>query len=157
MQLWRLVRRPYARTAFSGVGARDHGGRWNHVGTAVVYTTETLSLAALELLIHVDLDQAPSDLVAVPAELPDDVPVRRLEPKELPRNWRAYPAPPSTRTLGSGWIDSGASVGLRVPSVVVPEEGIVLLNPAHGDFRRLRVGRSRSFRLDARLFRATRR
>jgi RES domain-containing protein len=151
MRLWRLVRRPYARTAFSGAGARNHGGRWNHPGTPMVYAAETLSLAALELLVHLDLDLAPPDLVAIPADLPDEAPVRRLESSDPRRDWRAYPAPASTQDLGTAWAASGATAALLVPSVVVPEERNVLLNPAHPDFRRLHIAPARPFRLDPRL------
>lgn len=49
---WRLVKQKHAATAFDGDGARLFGGRWNAPGSRVIYTSTTLSLAALEILVH---------------------------------------------------------------------------------------------------------
>lgn len=151
MRVWRLVKRRHLRTVFSGAGARLHGGRWHHAGTAVVYTSESLSLAALELLVNTDSDLVPGDVVSIDAEIPERVRLRRVLPAQLPRNWRTYPAPRGTRDLGADWLQSGESVALVVPSVVVPEEHNILLNPAHADFAKLKIGRSKPFRFDSRL------
>jgi RES domain-containing protein len=40
---------------------------------------------------------------------------------------------------------------LAVPSAIVPRETNYLLNPAHPDFRRLRIGRPEPFSLDPRM------
>ena len=53
MKLWRIVKERNLDTAFTGIGARVYGGRWNHIGTAIVYTSDSLALAAMELFIHV--------------------------------------------------------------------------------------------------------
>ena len=50
--LWRLVTPRFARTAFSGEGARLYGGRWNRKGVPMVYTAGSLSLAVLEMLVQ---------------------------------------------------------------------------------------------------------
>lgn len=51
---WRIVKEKHAATAFSGEGARLYGGRWNSVGTSLVYTSGTKALAALESLVHLN-------------------------------------------------------------------------------------------------------
>ena len=51
---WRIIKRTHVRTAFNGSGARKYGGRWNSPGTSVVYTAQSQSLAALEILVHLD-------------------------------------------------------------------------------------------------------
>ncbi len=43
----RVVKEKHAPYAFTGEGSRRFGGRWNHKGVAVVYLSDTLSLAAL--------------------------------------------------------------------------------------------------------------
>lgn len=144
-----MCRRPHA--AFDGEGARRAGGRWNRKGDAVVYVSETLSLAALELLVHCDPSLLPEDLVAIRAEVPDGVAVRRVEEKDLPRSWRAYPPPSGLAEIGAAWIAEGDTAVLTVPSCLVPRERNALLNPAHRDFRRIRVGRPEPFSLDPRL------
>lgn len=151
MRVWRLCRRKHA--AFDGEGARLAGGRWNRRGTAVVYVSETLSLAALEYLVHLDLALAPDDLVSVPADIPDTLPVARLEAADLPRGWRRYPAPEALARLGADWAAARRTAVLFVPSAVVPQERNLILNPAHPDFPKIRVGAPGRFSFDPRLLR----
>jgi RES domain-containing protein len=151
VKVWRLCKRRQA--AFDGEGARRAGGRWNRRGTAVVYTSETLSLAALELFVHCDPTLLPDDLVAIESEIPEGLAIRRVDAAPLPRDWRRYPAPEALAAIGSDWANGLATAALSVPSAVVLRERNVLLNPAHPDFRKIRVGRPEPFSLDARLAR----
>jgi RES domain-containing protein len=144
---WRLVRRERAGDAFSGEGARLFGGRWNSPGTAVVYTSDTLSLAALETLVHIN-PQLPLDYVAFPVEFEDAL-VESLE--ELPSGWKNHPPPPAAQQVGNAWAKSARSAVLAVPSVLVPVQRNFLLNPAHPDFRRIRIGAAKPFAFDSRL------
>ncbi|MDF1523938.1 MAG: RES family NAD+ phosphorylase, partial [Trueperaceae bacterium] len=75
VRAWRLVRPAFGDTlaAFSGEGARRYGGRWNSVGRVVVYTSEHLSLAALETLAHADRKRFARDLVAFEVHVPSDL------------------------------------------------------------------------------------
>ena len=149
MKVWRICKRAHA--AFDGEGARKAGGRWNPRGVAVVYASETLSLAALELLVHADSALLPEDLVAIEADVPETVRVRRIEPVKLPRGWRRHPSPEALAGIGSDWAKSLETAVLSVPSALVPREANFLLNPAHADFKKIRIGRPESFELDARL------
>ena len=151
MRVWRLCKKAHA--AFDGEGARLAGGRWNRRGTAVVYASETLSLAALELLAHVDPALAPEDLVAIPAEIPDSVALTRIDPSDLPRSWRRAPAPESLARVGTDWVTAGTTAVLCVPSALVPRERNVLLNPRHADFAKIRIGAAEPFSFDPRLMR----
>lgn len=117
----------------------------------MVYTSQVLSLAVLELLVHVDSDLLPGDLVAIPAELPADISRRSIDPRELPSGWRRWPSPPALRAIGRDWLRSGTSAVLTAPSAVVPQEHNLLLNPAHPDFHRVRIGEPQPFSLDPRL------
>jgi len=152
VRVWRICSRRHR--AFDGKGARLHGGRWNLPGVAIVYTSQSLSLAVLEQLAHVDPMMTPRDWISIPAEIPDGVRIETIEVGDLPATWRDYPAPLGVQRLGTAWAESRRSPVLRVPSVVVPEERNLLLNPAHPDFRRIRIGRPKPFRLDARLARS---
>ena len=71
MRVWRLCRRAHA--APDGEGARRYGGRWNQRGTALVYTSASASLAALEYFVHLDPEDAPPDLILVPGDIPPAV------------------------------------------------------------------------------------
>lgn len=150
MRVWRLCTRRHA--AFDGEGARRHGGRWNPPGVAVVYTSATISLAALELFVHFDAEDRPQDLVVLPADLPDDLPMRVLDIADLPKAWRAMPAPPTLAALGAQWLAKGETAVLAAPSAIVPYERNYLLNPAHPDFARIARGRPESFSFDPRMW-----
>ena len=137
---------------FDGEGARLYGGRWNYAGTSIVYTSGSLSLAALELFVHVDTDLAPDGLIAIPADIPEDVAVGTVDIAKLPRNWRAYPAPEALKDLATAWVKESSTAVLAVPSAVIPSEQNYLLNPRHPDFRRIRIQKAIPFEFDPRLW-----
>jgi len=147
---WRLVKAKHAATAFTGMGARLAGGRWNHPGEAVVYVSGALSLAALELFVHLDArSRTALILVAIPAEIPDEL---ISDPPKLPPTWRAQPPPTETKSLGSAWLRSGASCVLRVPSVLIPVENNYVLDPTHPDFTSITIGDPEVFSFDPRMW-----
>ena len=119
---------------------------------AVVYTSGTLSLAALEYFVHVELPDSPADLVAVAADIPDDVTRTELGVARLPATWRTFPAPEFLAHLGTSWVVSGRSAVLLVASALIPQEWKYLLNPAHPEFRRIRIRRPEPFRFDRRMW-----
>ena len=152
MRVWRLVRPTFgdAAAAFSGEGARRFGGRWNSVGRAVVYASEHLSLAALETLAHADRRRFARDLVAFEAHVPDDL-IAVLADDEVPAGWRARPDAPSARAVGDAWLAARRHAALSVPSVLVPQERNLLLDPTHPRFGEVRIGAPVAFRFDDRL------
>ncbi len=155
MQLFRIARTRFVQD-LSGTGSRLYGGRWNRRGTALVYTSESRALAALEVLVHLPMALAPPDLSILRIDVPDDVETKTIDPTSLPRNWRTYPPPQKLATLGSQWALSNETLLLRVPSVVVDDEFNELINPAHPDFKRIRPRGPQPFVLDQRLARRAR-
>jgi RES domain-containing protein len=151
-ELFRICKARYAKSAFSGEGARLYSGRWNHAGIPMVYTSTSLALAALELFVHLDPSQAPDDLVSIAATLPANIKTETVDLTALPADWRRidHSAP---RDLGTQWAKSKRSLAFRVPSAVIADEWNVLLNPAHAAFARITVSDPRSFRYDHRMFR----
>lgn len=152
LMVWRLVRARRVEHAFDGEGARLHGGRWNHPGTPVVYTSSTLSLAALELFVNLQQDTVPDDLVALAASLPPGMEVEALDRTALPEDWRRYPALEAVKDLGTAWQREGLLPILEVPSAVVPQESNYLLNPAHPDLGRMEIGEPQPFSFDTRMW-----
>ena len=146
---WRLTKTRYLATAWDGEGARRTGGRWNSVGTAVVYTSRTLSLALVETLVHLPSGVLPA-YSAQPVEF-DETMLAVLAVSELPVDWRADPPPPSTRAVGDEWVRSKGSAVLRVPSVVVSLESNYVFNPRHPDFSRVTIRPPLPFPFDPRL------
>ncbi len=150
MKVWRLCRKKHA--AFDGEGARLAGGRWNRRGTAVVYTSATLSLAVLEYFVNLPAAAAPPDLVAISAEVPEGIPISSLNAESLPRGWQKYPAPEALAELGSRWVEEAGTAVLAVPSAVVSQEKNYLLNPAHPRFAEIVPGKPEPLSLDARMW-----
>lgn len=153
MRVWRICHERHVSTALSGEGAKLSGGRWNKKGDPVIYTAEALSLAALELFVHIGSEVAPRGLVALPVEVPDDLPRTEWTASDLPRDWRRYPAPARLQASGSAWLRSLNTALLFVPSAVLPEERNVLINPRHEDARTLVLGEARPFAFDPRMWR----
>jgi RES domain-containing protein len=151
--LWRVCRAPYAD--LEGEGARLYGGRWNPVGTAVVYTSTSLALAALETLAHTDPDLVPDDLVALRMEADGlDAPV--LTEADLPDGWRTAAGESRNQAFGAAWVDATSSALLLLPSAllpgaVAPVEANVLLSPTHLDAGRVRIAEQIPFGFDDRL------
>ncbi|MDN5872151.1 MAG: RES family NAD+ phosphorylase [Nitrococcus sp.] len=150
--IWRLVKARYADWPLDGEGARRFGGRWNARGTPMVYLGGSLSLAALEIFVHLSSDDSHLSFVAIPVQVPDGIAVEALEEGRLPPDWREEPPPDGCKRLGSEWVAAGRTALLRVPSVIVPEEHNFLLNPTHPDAARLRVGEIRPFGFDKRMW-----
>ena len=147
---WRIVKERHAATAFDGEGSRLYGGRWNSQGTRVVYTSGSQALAVLESLVHLNPPVA-FRYVAIPIEFDDGLVTL---PTALPANWTEAPPPPSAQEIGDLWVREGRSAVLEIPSVIIPTEPNYLLNPAHPDFQRLRIGRPIPFAFDPRLIQA---
>jgi len=124
------------------------GGRWNYPGTAIVYTSATLSLAALEFLFHLGQHEIPRDMVSVPADIPDSVARTALVLEKVPeRDWRRYPPLAGLCDMGRRWVESMDTAVLHVPSAIIPTERNYLLNPAHPVFREIQVGPPEPFSL----------
>jgi RES domain-containing protein len=153
MRVWRICRERHVATAFSGDGARWFGARWNAAGVPVVYTSLSLSLAVVEMFVHLNVAVEPEDLVSIEAELPGDVlDAERVAIKDLPVDWRLVDHP-ALRAIGAEWVRSRRSLALLVPSVAVDGEWNALVNPEHPEARKIRVVETKPFRFDARMFR----
>ena len=146
---WRIVKASHAARAFTGDGAWHTGGRWNSPGVSLVYTSEHKSLAVLEILVHLDPQDALHH-VTFQIEF-DEALVERLPREHLPAGWREEMPARAARDLGNTWVREKRSAVLAVPSVIIPEELNFLLNPAHPDFKKIRVGKPQPFTFDPRL------
>lgn len=150
---WRIVKSKRSGSAFGGEGARLYGGRWNSPGTTMVYAAGSVSLAVLEILVHLgDAEVLPFySLCAVEF---DDGLVETLDRSALPEGWGTYPAPFELKRIGDTWTRGRSSAVLEVPSAVVELESNYLINPDHEDFKKMRLDDLRPFRFDGRLLKA---
>ena len=117
-----------------------------------MFTSATLSLAALERFVHTDSDLEPTDLLAIPAEIPDDIEIAAVEPQALSPDWRTFPAPAALADIGEQWFRASRTPILSVPSVVIPHERNFVLNPTHRQFRQVAIGSSEPFSFDPRMW-----
>lgn len=150
MIVWRIASRRHA--PLDGEGARRYGSRWTPRGVPVVFASRTLSLAALERLVHADPDLQPDDLSAIALEVDDRIAATTVHPADLPGGWRQSPPPTELSTIGARWARDAATVLLWVPSAVIPAEPNVLINPAHREFAKVRIVSSDPFGFDQRLW-----
>ncbi len=116
----------------------------------MVYTSQTLSLAALETLVHVDPDDIPADLEWLEISIPDRIldEGKRLSTSALPAMWNATPAPTACAALGDGWQVGGLSAILQVPSAILPTEFNYLINPRHPDAKAITIKSTSPFSFD---------
>jgi RES domain-containing protein len=150
LTVWRLVHRNYLASAFSGEGARLAGGRWNSEGFPVVYTAGSLSLAILEIIVHLEFKETLGLYKAIPVSVPKSV-LEAIDPTTLPADWSKSIPHPSTQLTGNHWIRNQSSLALQVPSAIVPIESNILINPAHPKFQSLEIGEPMDLPLDSRV------
>ncbi len=156
MILWRIAAetRRYAAADLGGAGAASSPGRWNDDGQPAVYCAPTIAMAVLETAAHIDDAGLPLNRVLVCIDVPERVWARRtvLTAASLPPGWVAVPAGRGSVEVGAAWLRDRAAACLEVPSVIVPEEAVVVINPLHPDSAAIAARPVRAFDY-ARLFR----
>jgi RES domain-containing protein len=137
-----------------GKGAASKGGRWNSPGEHVTYASTSISLAAWETRAHLGRTgtKLPFNRFLVRVYVPDDVWAMRMNvPTPLAVGWNAIPEGMVSRSIGSNWLASSSTALLVVPSVIIEEEGNVIINPAHPDTKKLKAVKVRRFLYDHRV------
>jgi len=130
---YRLIKSKYAGNPLDPDGAKRYGGRWNSKGVVMVYASDSIALAALEKLVHLHQTDILSAFTLCTLTLPKTQ-VMVLDTKVLPSDWRKDPISESTMAIGDEWMRSLKSLGLWVPSTIIPEQSNLLVNPDHPDF-----------------------
>lgn len=149
--VWRITKARYAPSCLDGAGAKLAGGRWNEKGVPLAYCSSSLSLATLELFVHLDPAQVPASMVAVPVEIPASVGIEVAAP---PLGWDSLPVGNASQRYGTDWAMSLRSLVLEVPSAIVKSERNYLVNPLHPDIAKLRLLSAQPFTFDPRMFRS---
>jgi RES domain-containing protein len=157
--VWRIAQTTplYRAEDISGAGAAITGGRWNPKGLPMVYCSATLSLAYIETLVHLNLaDPMPRNRYRIEVTIPDDIWRKRridtsLSP-DWPADWDADPAGKGSIDHGAAWLKAVTEAVLVVPSVAIPQENNILLNPLHADFIRVTAKYLGRIEFDPRLF-----
>ncbi|MBU3680075.1 MAG: RES domain-containing protein [Candidatus Kapabacteria bacterium] len=151
MTCWRLVKERRAENVLSGDGSRLFGGGWNHPGQSIVYASSSLSLAALEVFVHLHGHEVNLRFRAFQLSMPDNA-VEVITTEDLPDGWRSSPSTDECKAIGSAWALSQRSLALAVPSIIVPQETNILLSTNHPLFKRVRITSEHAFAFDERMF-----
>ena len=153
MVLWRIAADTQAFVAddLSGAGAEKTGGRWNAPGIPMLYTSPSIALAVLETLVHMSAGSLPLNRYLVRITVPNPVWAKATRADcAMLVSWDAVPAGKVSRDWGSAWSTSAGGAIAIVPSVVVPEEVNVLINPRHPDASRIGARKLRRWVYDPR-------
>ena len=153
VNLWRIgVDAPtYFADDLSGEGARRVAGRWNREGSPMVYASSSIALAVLETLVHFSARDLPLNRYLVRISVDATVFAAAETLNRPPVGWDAEPPSATSMDCGERWLSKGDSLLLRVPSVIVPEEFNVLINPRHVDAKRIKAEKVRRCLYDGRL------
>lgn len=155
MIAWRIASDTlqFSADSLSGAGAASRGARWNERGLPMLHASQSRALACLETLVHLDDGGLPLNRYLVQIDIPEPVwAAARVETAtSLPVGWDAEPMSATSVDFGTAWARSGASAILRVPSVIVPEEENILINPAHPDAAGITATKVRRWLYDPRL------
>jgi RES domain-containing protein len=146
--VWRLTAPHFARK-LDGEGNRRHGARWNSPGRGIVYASEHLSLCVLEALAHFppELRTSLPPMSAVGLEIPKgamlSVAREEMSRARNPAEW--------CRAKGDSWLEEERYLVLSAPSIIVPQERNIMINPRHRRMDKVRVVSVEEFRFDTRL------
>lgn len=133
----------------TGKGAAMYGGRWNTKDIYMLYTAQSAALALLETVVHIG--KIPEQGYCM---LTLQIPADKIETQsidKLPALWQANPAPDELKLIGDKFIKAGKKLALKVPSVIMPEEYNILLNPMHPDFKKVKLAAKKNIGIDERL------
>src|SRR5271168_4563372 len=117
------------KEAFSGNGGLYASARWHTAGHPIVYTAQSLSLAALEILVRLKQTNDIQPFLAYSAEVPDPL---ILKPDSYPARWESQVA--VSRAFGDAWLNAKSSPAMLVPTIITPGVWNVLINPLHPQF-----------------------
>lgn len=150
--VWRLTP-PEFHTELDGEGARLFGGRWNSPGLRALYTSSHLSLSVLETYVNIPLLLRTSLPVyqAVRISIPDNANTARISPAQFAELLTTSDPVAASRSIGDDWITRRDNLVLQVPSVLVPEETNLIINPEHPAAGDVRIVSARAFQFDPRL------
>jgi RES domain-containing protein len=136
-----------------GRGAEITGGRWNRKGQALVYSADSIALAVLETVVHMQAKGLPLNRYLVAINIPDAVWQTRViwTKDNAPIGWDAIPTGKASLDAGDEWIKNSTSAIAVVPSVIVAEEHNILINPKHPDATQISAKKIRKWLYDGRM------
>lgn len=148
MQVYRISHQSFIND-LQGIGAKKYGGRWNSVGKACIYCSQHLSLAVLEKFVHAQGKADIVNLASITIEIPDTSQLYAIELSKMSKDWRVNIT--YSQWLGDQILSNIEWLGFIVPSVIVPGESNIVLNPSAAQFSQIVAHKAESFTMDSRL------
>jgi len=149
---YRICKTKYAARWFDGEGAYRFGGRWNSRGVRMLYAAGSLSLAALEMLVHLNNEEILLAYSFTTAEFDENLILSVEDFRTISENWSASPPLLEIQQIGDEWAREMASVVLKVPASVVLVEFNYLINVEHPEFSKVKLSKPQPFTFDKRLY-----
>ena len=134
----------------SGTGSKLFGGRWNSKGIPMLYVSEYISLAVLEMLVNNQFKDFSIELSLLRISIPDTIEIKEIKLNKLKSKWNEDVS--YSKYIGNEFIKSMSNLLLKVPSAVIGEEHNFLINPLHADFKKIKIASTKQFSTDERLF-----
>ncbi|OHD68128.1 MAG: hypothetical protein A2W19_01915 [Spirochaetes bacterium RBG_16_49_21] len=150
MIVYRLSKEKYSGD-LSGKGSEITGGRWNAAGIPALYAAQNISLAVLESIVHAGHINNLYNQIIVFLAIDESVHIHDISANDLPPKWNAFPWVKETVNLGTKWLLAKEHPVISLPSAIVPQERIYIINPLHADMAKIRIRHKESFVPDSRL------
>lgn len=151
MNVFRITRNKHLKEDLTGKGASIFPGRWNLKDVFCIYTAESRALALLEHMANISRENYIRSAFTMRTFFIPDECILKVSLDDLPSNWRERPPPVSTREFGARLIESKESLAYFLPSVIIPQERNILIDPFHPDMKKLRIENDQLIEFDMRL------
>ena len=151
MEVYRLTRAKYSKV-LSGKGAAIKGARWNSIGVEMIYTASNRSLAMAEVSVYFSLATIPSDYMMLTIHIPDSIAYSVISVHDLKSDWNSFPHPVSTKLIGDDFVNRSEDCLLKVPSSITKGDFNYLINPAHHEFKHIKIIEAVKFPFNDRIF-----
>lgn len=151
MKVYRLSKQRFVND-LKGIGAELTGGRWNRIGTRLLYTSDSRALCTAEIAVHTPIGITPINYYLITIEIPDVTKILTFDIEILPEDWKSFPHSEATQEIGEKFVSSQEYLVMKVPSAVVHGDFNYLINPAHKDFEKIKIIAKEKFTFDNRLF-----
>lgn len=152
MDIFRLTRKKYSNI-LSGKGASIKGGRWNSIGTELIYCAENRSLAMAEIAVHFSIATLPNDYIMLTINFDKSIKIKEIKLGDLPKFWNSFPPLAKTQRIGDEFVSESKYLICKIPSVVTQGDFNFLINPNHKDFKKIKIIKREAFKFDKRIFR----
>ena len=149
MTVYRFSKTIYAND-ISGTGAKMYGGRWNPAGIPILYTSEHIALGLLEVLANAGTLEDLQSLKLAELELPLNPVIEEIKLINLKKDW--WNDFDYTQWLGAEIFKNSGCLAAKCPSAIVEKQSNYIINPAHADFKKVKLKIITDFRFDERLF-----